>query len=215
MFSTPAPSLNVCSQRDIASKNGLTPTILSTKLPISMGSRDRNQTARNADRSDVVKLSVVTESTNDIDVHATEVGDKADSNTRRSLWNPDMAQTSSEEREYVFANIISKYTMIFGDKPTPRIPLCKLTSFLRVRNFQTTFYMTQQLKHRFETHCYNENGARFHVFHFDENGKKFIVMDEDPDKAKGDVLWRTERERDLTRSAARCVIIVPPVHATS
>ncbi|KAL3686637.1 hypothetical protein R1sor_009211 [Riccia sorocarpa] len=144
------------------------------------------------DPSNAEKLPVVTESTDDAQEVAVG-GEKADSNTRRSLWNPDMAHTSGEEKGGAFANIISKYTMTFGDKLTPRIPLCMLTPFLRVRNFQTTSHMTEQLKRSFETHYYNEHGAGFHVCPFDENGNELVVTDED--KAKWDVLWRMESEK--------------------
>ncbi|KAL3676713.1 hypothetical protein R1sor_026661 [Riccia sorocarpa] len=49
------------------------------------------------------------------------------------------------------------------------------------------------LRRSFETHCYNEHGAGFHVCPFDENGNELVVTDED--KAKWDVLWRMESEK--------------------
>ncbi|KAL3693567.1 hypothetical protein R1sor_007218 [Riccia sorocarpa] len=192
--STPAPSLRVCSQKRTASKKGTTPAAgIATRSPITTRSRLKNQGVPNLpDPSNAGKLPVVTESSDDVQEVAVG-GEKADSNTRRSLWNPDMAHTSGEEKGGAFASIISKYTMTFGDKPTPRIPLYRLTPFLRVRNFQTTSHMTEQLKRSFETHCYNEHGAGFHVCPFDENGNELLVTDED--KAKWDVLWRMESEK--------------------
>ncbi|KAL3686416.1 hypothetical protein R1sor_008990 [Riccia sorocarpa] len=192
--STPAPSLRVCSQKQTASKKGTTPAAgIAARSPITTRSRLKNQCAPNLpDPSNAGKLPVVTESSDD----APEVavgGEKTDSNTRRSLWNPDMAHTSDEEKGGAFASIISKYTMTFGDKPTPRIPLCRLTPFLRVQNFQTTSHMMEQLKQSFETHCYNEHGAGFHLCPFDENGNELVVTDED--KAKWDILWRMESEK--------------------
>ncbi|KAL3701419.1 hypothetical protein R1sor_019441 [Riccia sorocarpa] len=58
---------------------------------------------------------------------------------------------------------------------------------------KTTSHMTEQLKRSFETHCYNEHGAGFHVCPFDENGNELVVTDED--KVKWDVLWRMESEK--------------------
>ncbi|KAL3688950.1 hypothetical protein R1sor_015259 [Riccia sorocarpa] len=92
-----------------------------------------------------------------------------------------------------FSNIIHTYTMKFeNNKPTPKIPLCKLVQFTWVRQFQTTSLQTEALKKSFETHCYMEYFAAFHVSLFDENGKEMLVTDED--KAGRDMLWRMESQ---------------------
>ncbi|KAL3681596.1 hypothetical protein R1sor_024552 [Riccia sorocarpa] len=92
-----------------------------------------------------------------------------------------------------FSNIIHTYTMKFeNNKPTPKIPLCRLVQFTRVRQFQTTSLQTEALKKSFETHCYMEHGAAFHVSTLDENDNEMHVTDED--RAGWDMLWRMESE---------------------
>ncbi|KAL3692508.1 hypothetical protein R1sor_006159 [Riccia sorocarpa] len=92
-----------------------------------------------------------------------------------------------------FSNIIHTYTMKFeNNKPTPKIPLRRLVQFTRVRQFQTTSLQTEALKKSFETHCYMEHFAAFHVFLFDENRNEMLVTDED--KAGWDMLWRMESQ---------------------
>ncbi|KAL3675168.1 hypothetical protein R1sor_025116 [Riccia sorocarpa] len=112
-----------------------------------------------------------------------------DTNARRSLWG-EMA--SSSDPGGAFVNIISKYTMKFNGKPTPRIPLCRLVPFCRVRNFQSSSVQTEALRKSFETHCYMEHGAGFHVCPFDETGKELILTDEH--KSKWDMLWKMESD---------------------
>ncbi|KAL3686661.1 hypothetical protein R1sor_009235 [Riccia sorocarpa] len=92
-----------------------------------------------------------------------------------------------------FSTIIHTYTMKFENhKPTPKILLCRLVQFTRVRQFQTTSLQTEALKKSFETHCYMEHFAAFHVSMFDENDNKMLVTDED--KAGWDMLWRMESQ---------------------
>ncbi|KAL3682618.1 hypothetical protein R1sor_000640 [Riccia sorocarpa] len=67
-----------------------------------------------------------------------------------------------------------------------------LVPYLRVRNFQTTSVMTDTLKRSFETHCYMENDAGFHICPFDELGNYGDVTEED--KSKWDDLWRMESD---------------------
>ncbi|KAL3683584.1 hypothetical protein R1sor_001606 [Riccia sorocarpa] len=117
---------------------------------------------------------------------------------RRSLCPGEMASISAPKddggRESgAFSNIIHTYTMKFeNNKPTPKIPLCRLVQFTRVRQFQTTSLQTEALKKSFETHCYMEHFAAFHVSLFDENGNEMLVTDED--KAGWDMLWRMESQ---------------------
>ncbi|KAL3693029.1 hypothetical protein R1sor_006680 [Riccia sorocarpa] len=117
--------------------------------------------------------------------------DRSDTNAKRALWGGDMT-TSRKEPGGASVNIISTYTMTFGGKPTQRVPLCRLIPYLRVRNFQNTSVMTEALKRSFETHCYMENGAGFHICPFDETGNYVDVTD--ADKEKWDNLWRMESE---------------------
>ncbi|KAL3680408.1 hypothetical protein R1sor_023364 [Riccia sorocarpa] len=120
------------------------------------------------------------------------------SEPRRSLWPREMASISGTKdngaREGgAFSDIIHTYTMKFeNNKPTPKIPLCRLVQFSRVRQFQTTSLQTEALKKSFETHCYMEHGAAFHVSTFDENDNEMHVTDED--RAGWDMLWRMESE---------------------
>ncbi|KAL3689379.1 hypothetical protein R1sor_015688 [Riccia sorocarpa] len=100
--------------------------------------------------------------------------------------------TSRKEPGGAFVNIISTYTMTFGGKPTPRVPLYRLVRYLRVKNFQNTSVMTKALKRSFETYCYMENGAGFHICPFDETGNYVDVTE--ADKEKWDDLWRMESE---------------------
>ncbi|KAL3676972.1 hypothetical protein R1sor_026920 [Riccia sorocarpa] len=117
---------------------------------------------------------------------------------RRSLWPVEMASISAPKEDGgresgAFSNIIHTYTMKFeNNKLTPKIPLCRLVQFTRVRQFQTTSLQTEALKKSFETHCYMEHFAAFHVSMFDENGNKMLVTDED--KAGWDMLWRMESQ---------------------
>ncbi|KAL3688102.1 hypothetical protein R1sor_014411 [Riccia sorocarpa] len=117
---------------------------------------------------------------------------------RHSLWHGDMASISAHKddggRESgAFSNIIHTYTMKFeNNKPTPKIPLCRLVQFTRVRQFQTTSLQTEALKKSFKTHCYMEHFAAFHVSLFDENGNEMLIIDED--KAGWDMLWRMESQ---------------------
>ncbi|KAL3695149.1 hypothetical protein R1sor_008800 [Riccia sorocarpa] len=111
----------------------------------------------------------------------TEV-DRGDVNARRTLWGADMSSSSSAPGG-AFVNIISKYTMPFGGRLVP---------YLWVRNFQTTSVMTYTLKRSFETHCYMENDAEFHICPFDELGNYVDVTEED--KSKWDDLWRMESD---------------------
>ncbi|KAL3701219.1 hypothetical protein R1sor_019241 [Riccia sorocarpa] len=67
-----------------------------------------------------------------------------------------------------------------------------LVQLTRVRQFQTTSLQTEALKKSFETHCYMEHFAAFHVSLFDENGNEMHVTDED--KAGWDMLWRMESQ---------------------
>ncbi|KAL3682277.1 hypothetical protein R1sor_000299 [Riccia sorocarpa] len=55
-----------------------------------------------------------------------------------------------------------------------------------------TSLQTEALKKSFETHCYMEHFAAFHVSLFDENGNEMLVTDED--KAGWDMLWRMESQ---------------------
>ncbi|KAL3682987.1 hypothetical protein R1sor_001009 [Riccia sorocarpa] len=89
-------------------------------------------------------------------------------------------------------NIIHNVTWDFGDLPTPKIPLCRLVPFCRVRQFQTSSIQTEALKKSFETQCYMEHASAFHVSPFDENGEAMFVKQEDKDK--WDTLWRMESD---------------------
>ncbi|KAL3694012.1 hypothetical protein R1sor_007663 [Riccia sorocarpa] len=89
-------------------------------------------------------------------------------------------------------NVIHNVTWDFGDLPTPKIPLCRLVPFCRVRQFQTSSIQTEALKKSFETQCYMEHASAFHVSPFDENGEAMFVKQEDKDK--WDTLWRMESD---------------------
>ncbi|KAL3688163.1 hypothetical protein R1sor_014472 [Riccia sorocarpa] len=89
-------------------------------------------------------------------------------------------------------NIIHSVTWDFGDLPTPKIPLCRLVPFCRVRQFQTSSIQTEALKKSFETQCYMEHASAFHVSPFNENGEPMFVKQEDKDK--WDTLWRMESD---------------------
>ncbi|KAL3691790.1 hypothetical protein R1sor_005441 [Riccia sorocarpa] len=89
--------------------------------------------------------------------------DRSDTNARRTLWDGDMT-TSRKEPGGAFVNIISSYTMTFGEA----------------------------LKRSFETHCYMENRAGFYICPFDETGNYVYVTE--ADKEKWDDLWRMESE---------------------
>ncbi|KAL3693492.1 hypothetical protein R1sor_007143 [Riccia sorocarpa] len=117
--------------------------------------------------------------------------DRSDTNAKHVLWGGDMT-TSRKEPGGAFVNIISTYKMTFGGKPTPRVPLCRLVPYLRVRNFQNTSVMIEALKRSFGTHCYMENGAGFHICPFNETGNYVDVTA--ADKEKWDDLWRMESE---------------------
>ncbi|KAL3679710.1 hypothetical protein R1sor_022666 [Riccia sorocarpa] len=89
-------------------------------------------------------------------------------------------------------NIIHNVTWDFGELPTPKIPLCRLVPFCRVRQFQTSSIQTEALKKSFETQCYMEHASAFHVSPFDENGMPMFVKQEDRDR--WDTLWRMESD---------------------
>ncbi|KAL3702430.1 hypothetical protein R1sor_020452 [Riccia sorocarpa] len=89
-------------------------------------------------------------------------------------------------------NIIHSVTWDFGDIPTPKIPLCRLVPFCRVRQFQTSSIQTEALKKSFETQCYMEHASTLHVSPFDENGEPMFVKQEDKDK--WDTLWRMKSD---------------------
>ncbi|KAL3679568.1 hypothetical protein R1sor_022524 [Riccia sorocarpa] len=89
-------------------------------------------------------------------------------------------------------NIIHSVTWEFEDLPTPKIPLCRLVPFCRVRQFLTSSIQTEALKKSFETQCYMEHASAFHVSPFDENGEAMFVKQEDKDK--WDTLWRMESD---------------------
>ncbi|KAL3689481.1 hypothetical protein R1sor_015790 [Riccia sorocarpa] len=126
------------------------------------------------------KLPSVSESESPVDKTSGEADDKSDTPARRALWVGEMASSSGSGGAFV--SIIAKYTMDFGGNPTPKIPLCRLVPFCRVRNYQTTSHMTEALKRSFETHCYMEHGAGFHVCPFDGSGKELFVTDADRDE---------------------------------
>ncbi|KAL3701807.1 hypothetical protein R1sor_019829 [Riccia sorocarpa] len=52
--------------------------------------------------------------------------------------------------------------------------------------------MTEALKRSFETHCYMEHGAGFHVCPFDGSGKELFVTD--ADRQEWDMLWKIESD---------------------
>ncbi|KAL3699176.1 hypothetical protein R1sor_017198 [Riccia sorocarpa] len=88
--------------------------------------------------------------------------------------------------------IIHSVTWDFGDLLTPKILLCRLVPFCRVRQFQTSSIQTEALKKSFETQCYMEHASAFHVTPFDKNGTPMYVKQEDRDR--WDTLWRMEND---------------------
>ncbi|KAL3700732.1 hypothetical protein R1sor_018754 [Riccia sorocarpa] len=177
---TPAAGKIQPKRGNTAKKNGGSS---STVSPLTTRARARQKAG--LDKVEEAAIDTIEELVTDSEV------DRSDTNARRALWGGDMT-TSRKEPGGAFVNIISTYTMTFGGKPTLRVPLCRLVPYLRVRNFQNTSVMTKALKRSFETHCYMENGAGFHICPFDETGNYIDVTD--ADKEKWDDLWRMESE---------------------
>ncbi|KAL3699727.1 hypothetical protein R1sor_017749 [Riccia sorocarpa] len=146
--------------------------------------------ARTRNPEPLSKLPSVSESESPDENTSGGADEKTDTTARRALWVGEMASSSASGGAFV--SIIAKYTMDFGGNPTPKIPLCRLVPFCRVRNYQTTSHMTEALKRSFETHCYMEHGASFHVCPFDGSGKELFVTD--ADRQECDMLWKMESD---------------------
>ncbi|KAL3696924.1 hypothetical protein R1sor_011000 [Riccia sorocarpa] len=146
--------------------------------------------ARTKNPEPLSKLPSVNESESPDENTSGGADEKTDTTARRALWVGEMALSSASGGAFV--SIIAKYTMDFGGNPTPKIPLCRLVLFCRVKNYQTTSHMTEALKRSFETHCYIEHGAGFHVCPFDGSGKELFVTD--ADRQEWDMLWKMESD---------------------
>ncbi|KAL3685705.1 hypothetical protein R1sor_003727 [Riccia sorocarpa] len=146
--------------------------------------------ARTRNPEPLSKLPSVSESESPNKNTSGGADEKTDTTARRALWVGEMASSSASGGAFVI--IIAKYTMDFGGNPTPKIPLCRLVPFCRMRNYQTTSHMTEALKRSFETHCYMEHGTGFHVCPFNGSGKELFVTD--ADRQEWDMLWKMESD---------------------
>ncbi|KAL3675044.1 hypothetical protein R1sor_024992 [Riccia sorocarpa] len=109
------------------------------------------------------------------------------SDSRRSLWKDDTSDISSSRS--AFASIIDKYHLTFNGKTPPRIPLCRLEAFTRVRKLQLSSAQTEELKRSFRLNGYMESCHGFHVSPVDEDGEEVLVTAED--ESSWDFFWKT------------------------
>ncbi|KAL3691551.1 hypothetical protein R1sor_005202 [Riccia sorocarpa] len=107
--------------------------------------------------------------------------------SRRSLWK----EEKGEERDSrsACASIIDKYRMDFGGKQPPRIPLCRLEPFTRVRKLQLSSGHAEDLKRSFRLNGYMESCHGFHVSPVDESGNEVVLTSEEEDS--WDFFWKT------------------------
>ncbi|KAL3700395.1 hypothetical protein R1sor_018417 [Riccia sorocarpa] len=109
------------------------------------------------------------------------------SDSRRSLWKEDTSDISSSRS--ACASIIDKYRLTFNGKAAPRIPLCRLEAFTRVRKLQLSLGQAEELKRSFRLNGYMESCHGFHVSPVDEDGREVLVIAEE--ESSWDFFWKT------------------------
>ncbi|KAL3693787.1 hypothetical protein R1sor_007438 [Riccia sorocarpa] len=82
-----------------------------------------------------------------------------------------------------------KYRVDFNGKTAPRIPLCRLETFTRVRKLQLSCTQAEELKKSFRLNGYMESCHGFHVSPVDELGNDVLLSKEEEDG--WDLFWKT------------------------
>ncbi|KAL3675110.1 hypothetical protein R1sor_025058 [Riccia sorocarpa] len=109
------------------------------------------------------------------------------SDSRRSLWKEELSYHSSSRS--ACASIIDKYVLTFNGKTPPRIPLCRLEAFTRVRKLQLSSSQTEELKRSFRLNGYMESCHGFHVSPVDKEGNDILLSE--VEENSWDFFWRT------------------------
>ncbi|KAL3697136.1 hypothetical protein R1sor_011212 [Riccia sorocarpa] len=98
---------------------------------------------------------------------------------RRALWKEDSLDSSSLRS--ACASIIDKYRLDFNGKEPPRVSLCCLETFTRVRKLQLSSSQTEELKRSFRLNGYMESCHGFHVSPVDEDANDVVLTQEKED----------------------------------
>ncbi|KAL3701005.1 hypothetical protein R1sor_019027 [Riccia sorocarpa] len=106
---------------------------------------------------------------------------------RRALWKEDSLDSSSSRS--ACASIIDKYRLDFKGKEPPRVPLCRLETFTRVRKLQLSSSQAEELKRSFRLNGYMESCHGFHVSPVDEDGNDVVLTQEEEDG--WDFFWKS------------------------
>ncbi|KAL3702250.1 hypothetical protein R1sor_020272 [Riccia sorocarpa] len=109
---------------------------------------------------------------------------------RRSLWKDNSHGEKSSQS--ACASIIDKYRIDFKGKEPPRIPLCRLEAFTRVRKLQLSSTQAEELKRSFRLNGYMESCHGFHVSPVDEEGIEVILGKEEEDS--WDFFWKNANQ---------------------
>ncbi|KAL3684782.1 hypothetical protein R1sor_002804 [Riccia sorocarpa] len=110
------------------------------------------------------------------------------SDFRRSLWKDDCSEPKSKQS--ACASIIDKYRMDFKGKEPPRIPLCRLEAFTRVRKLQLSSSQAEDLKRSFCLNGYMESCHGFHVSPIDEMGNE-VLLEQEEGEDGWDFFWKS------------------------
>ncbi|KAL3684974.1 hypothetical protein R1sor_002996 [Riccia sorocarpa] len=110
--------------------------------------------------------------------------------SRRSLWKEDQPEQTSSRS--ACATIIDKYVLTFNGKTAPRIPLCRLEAFTRVKKLQLSLTQTEELKRSFRINGYMESCHGFHVSPVDEDGNEILLTAEEENS--WDFFWKTANQ---------------------
>ncbi|KAL3676855.1 hypothetical protein R1sor_026803 [Riccia sorocarpa] len=159
---------------------------------ISKGGRGGGSSRRGKGRTNVKKAStssVRTRSQRKKDPQGADTmsTDSGHGDSGRSLWKDEAVD--QRDSKSACASIIEKYRMDFGGKQPPKIPLCRLEPFTRVRKLQLSCSQAEELKRSFRLNGYMESCHGFHVSPVDESGNDVVLISEEEDS--WDFFWKT------------------------
>ncbi|KAL3691295.1 hypothetical protein R1sor_004946 [Riccia sorocarpa] len=106
---------------------------------------------------------------------------------RHSQWKEE-SSSESKSAQSACASIIDKYRVDFKGKEPPRIPLCRLEAFTRVRKLQLSSSQAEDLKRSFRINGYMESCHGFHVSPVDEDGNDVLLGQEEDN---WDFFWKS------------------------
>ncbi|KAL3688364.1 hypothetical protein R1sor_014673 [Riccia sorocarpa] len=142
------------------------------------------------------------------------VSKSSDTMSVDTLWKDEPVDNSSVRG--TCSTIIDKFKVNFNGKHIPKIPLCRLEAFTRVRKLHMNSSQTEDLKRSFRLNGYMESCHGFHVSPVDENGTELVVTAQDEDML---TVWMEVSSEDKYHNSemhhprVRCVIVRPPPDA--